>query len=176
MTFHSAVDPKTASISREVQRAQSLLDEGKHEEAREVLGRALARTRALGRGSAHIHWMLAIASDYLQDAQAAVHHIREAVSLDPGAPPFWRSLEIIRDRLLATLHSEPLGEDAPNPVELYESLKSLGPVDAATHLVVARHYAAKGNRKMAVELARAVAMVTGDEAAAGLAEELENAA
>lgn len=172
----SSIPSKSAALCREVQRAQSLLDSGKYDEAREVLGRALGQTRGTGVTSSHIHWMMAIAADYLQDAEAAVTNIREALAIDPAAPPYRRSLEIIQGRLQASILEQPRDPEAEDVLKLYELLKTLGPVETNVHLRVARHLADVGRRGAAVELARAVALVANNEEAAQLLETLSSPA
>ena len=159
-------------LIHELKRLDALVDARGYAEARTGLVALLGQARKRGVQSAQLHWLLAICCDHESDVEAAVHHLKEALRLDPLCVPFHHSREAIQSRLLAMLHDTDRAVDAADTPLLYETLKSLGPVSGETHLLMARHLKAKGDLARALELTRAVLMLDASPTAAELADEL----
>jgi tetratricopeptide (TPR) repeat protein len=156
----------------ELKRLDALVDARNYADARKGLVELLAEARRRSINSAQLHWLLGVASDHEGDLQAAVHHIREALRLDPLCLPFHHSREIVHARLVGMLHDPQRPPDAEDTPALYDALKLLGPVAGETHLVMARYLQTTGELSRALELTRAVLLLDESPAAAELVETL----
>lgn len=173
MSLNPFSDVYVQQMVRELQRAHSLHENQKYDEARDTLRTVLADARRRGIASPHLHWSIAVTADHLGELSLAVENIREALRLDPLAPSFHRSLGIIKNRLEATIAEVDLNDAEVPFVEMYEGLKSLGAIDPAIHVIAARYHLAHGRTERAAELARAVLLLGECAPAEALLRELE---
>jgi tetratricopeptide (TPR) repeat protein len=156
----------------ELRRLDLQVDARQYAEARAGLTALLAQARRRGITSPFLHWLLGIALDQVGETEAAVHHFKEALKLDPLAPPFHHSRDLVHSRLVAQLHDAARAVDAEDIPTLYELARALGPIRGETHLVMARYLQAKGEVARALELTRAVQLLDESPDAAELADAL----
>lgn len=140
-------------ISEEIDKAMTLSGRGLHDAAWEILKRAEAVAQNAQLVSAHLLWGLAAEADARDDAEHAVKYITQALKLDPAAPPFINSHNIIRDRVISTFHAMDVTDVALRP--FFEMIAALGAIDAAVLIKLSRHVAeADGNHQAALGLAQ----------------------
>jgi tetratricopeptide (TPR) repeat protein len=152
-------DLRMRQLTHDAERAQELLDQNQHREARDLFGEVRARAKRLGLASAHLDWGFAVASDYLGETEMAFEGIREAVTKDPFNPMVQRSFDIIAGRLRAALADAARApEDASTP-RLYRLLLAAGEADVSCHVAMARHLAHAGDAREAMRLLDAVTLL-----------------
>lgn len=145
-------DEKYREFLNELGSIRNLIEERNPEEARERCIKLKAACAASGIRSLHVVWNLAIACDYVGDWEQAFEAIREAVDLDPVAPPVWNSYRIIVERLRGTLTDPEFAPDAPQKPRMYELLLSANEVTPACHVAMARFLAHTGREGEALHL------------------------
>ena len=138
-------------------RAQEQTEREEYAEARATLTNVRGRCLGLGVHSAHLSWSLAVACDGLGDHEAALHHAREAVRMDPLALPYQRSLQLIATHLAAELARPDRAPDAADTPRLYELLLQLNEADAESHLAMARWHLHHDDALPALTLLEALA-------------------
>lgn len=149
-------DEEYRQLLSELTELPDLAERREFEAARE---RALAlKARCVARGirSGHVYWQLAIACDNLGDFDLAFTSVREALRIDPIAPPVWRSYRIIVERMRNTLADPGLKPDDPMVPRMYELLVSTDEATPACHLAMARYHRHTGNETEALALLEAL--------------------
>lgn len=133
-----------------------LVEREEYEAARECALALKAKCAARGIRSGHVYWQLAIACDALGDFDQAFTSVREALRIDPIAPPVWRSYRIIVERMQRTLADAGLKPDDPTVPRLYELLVSADETNADCHLAMARYHRHTGREAEALQLLEAL--------------------
>jgi tetratricopeptide (TPR) repeat protein len=143
----------------DAQRAQQLLDQNSHQEAKELFTSVRARSRKLGIDSSYLAWGLAVAHDFLGELEMAFEAIKEAITHDPMNVAVHRSFDVIADRLRAALADAARAPDDPSTPRLYALLQGAGEADVPSHLAMARHLAHAGMHADAMRILDAVTLL-----------------
>jgi hypothetical protein len=147
-------------ILERIRRIEQLLEERSFNEARDLALELVAATNRAGIRSPHLHWLLAVIHDQLQELVPAFSYIQEAVSMDPLAPPLRHSVSVIAAHIRAVLKSPERLENDESIPRLWEILARNGEADDDTHVVMARYQLATSNALEALRLLDAVTTLT----------------
>lgn len=142
------------NLVADIKRAEEFLNEGKLNEAHEILMRArgIARTQGLPYG--RIAWNLCICLDYQGRVEEALRMAVEALDQDPLAPGVRSSFLIVSKRLREIVAAAEVGDPA-TPVH-YALLAQNDAAESDTHVAMARHLLAAGDASAAEELLESV--------------------
>ncbi len=151
------LDVKLKAMLGEVAKARELTERAEFEEAKAAFLKLRAQCGKAGIKSAHVSWGLAIACDGLGDYEAALVHVREALTLDPLALPYVRSYNVIVERIREKLGDDTRAPDDPTTPPLYDLLLRAGEGDAKSHLAMARYHLHHGEATKAARLLESLA-------------------
>ena len=154
-----AADEPYRPLLQELAEISELVEKRDLEGARDKALALEAACAARGLRSAHVLWNLAIVRDYLGDFEMAFQSIREALDLDPVAPPLWQSYRIIVERMQRTLADPERPADDPVRPRLYALLAAANEVTLPCHLAMARYQRSVGKPQEAVRLLEAVTLL-----------------
>lgn len=149
-------DLRMRALVDDAHRAQQLLDQSEHAEARDLFVAVRARARKLGIDSAYLAWGAAIATDLAGDTEMAFTHVQESVVLDPMNPAAQHSFDIIAWKLRNALAEPTRAADDPSTPRLYRLLLEAGEADVGSHVAMARHHHHAGRHAEAAALLDAV--------------------
>jgi len=152
-------DLRMRQLTQDAGRAQGLLDQSQHREARELFTEVRARARKLGLDSAYLDWGVAVCSDYLGELEMAFDSIRESVAKDPFNPAAQHSFEIIAGHIRAALVDAGRAADDASTPRLYQLLLAAGEADVSCHVAMARYLAHAGKADEAMRLLDAVTLL-----------------
>lgn len=141
-----------ARVSQEIDKAMRLSGRGLHDAAWEVLKRADQVAHNANLASGYLYWGLAATADERHDAESAVRYIMKALQLDPAAPPFIGSYNIIRERVVATFRDLDVADQAIPT--FFRLLADLDAVNSAALLKYSQYLAAEGDQEASLGLAQ----------------------
>jgi tetratricopeptide (TPR) repeat protein len=139
-------------VANAIAKAMSLAGRDLYDAVWQILKKAEQVATNANLSSGHLCWGLAVAADQRQDAPNAVKYIMRALRLDPAAPPFLHSYDLIRGHLLTTF-KEMDATDTAVPI-FFRLIADLNAVDATVLIKYSRHLVAEGNHEAALGLAQ----------------------
>lgn len=144
----------------EMRRVDGLGQQQEYAEAKKLALNLYAALACAGLQSAHLTWLLAVFSDYLDEMDEAFHYILEAMAMDPLEPTIEKSFGIVTEklrRLLLDPDRDPSDESTPR---LHGMLVRAGKADDLVHLALARHLEAVGKAEEALRVLDAVLLLS----------------
>lgn len=152
-------DVRMRALTGDTQRAQQLLDQDQHAEARDLFASVRARARKLGLDSAYLAWGVAVATDLAGDPEMAFTLVQESTALDSFNPAAQRSFDVIAWKLRSALADPARAADDPSTPRVYRLLLEAGEADVPSHVAMARHHHHAGRHAEAMTLLRAVTLL-----------------